>query len=232
MPTLPQTNYSGDKQPIKDRFQTPPYALDPILPHLKENEIRYIWEPAAGDRYIVSTLINNGFYVMESDILTGIDFLKPKDRPFALNPDVIITNPPFSKKQHFLKRCYELNKPFALLMPSTMIATSAAIRLFDQYGIEIIQTYPRICYKTPFKGWAWIEENPKSDRFGQIIETASQFPSAWYTRGLNIGSPLSFYNLKIPRKFHARLELQELTARGPQTDQDLIKFDKLTEYLK
>lgn len=233
MPTLPQQNYNGDKQPIKDRFQTPPYALSLIIPHLQNNDLRRIHEPAAGDGYIVKTLESKDFHVTKSDILTGIDFLKPSDLPFALEFDAIVTNPPFSKKQQFLNRCYQLRRPFALLMPSTMIATGQAIKLFTQYGIEIIQPSRRICYKTPYKGWAWIEENPKSDRYGQIVETASQFPSAWYTYRLNIGTPLTFCDLHIPRKYHATLEYNELHARrATLTPAEQTKYNALEVYIR
>jgi len=33
--------------------------------------------------------------------------------------DIIITNPPYSLKEEFFKRAYELGKPFAFLMPLT-----------------------------------------------------------------------------------------------------------------
>lgn len=33
------------------------------------------------------------------------------------NYDLIISNPPFSKKDQILKRLYELNNPFAVLLP-------------------------------------------------------------------------------------------------------------------
>lgn len=33
------------------------------------------------------------------------------------NYDIIISNPPFSQKDDILKRLYELNKPYAMLLP-------------------------------------------------------------------------------------------------------------------
>ena len=35
--------------------------------------------------------------------------------------DYIISNPPFSKKDAILKKLYELNKPFAVLMPLNVL---------------------------------------------------------------------------------------------------------------
>lgn len=200
MPTLPQTNYSGDKQPEKDRFQTPPYALQPILPLIKlKTSIQTVWEPAMGEGYITNTLLDNNVHCFGTDILTGYDFLNPQTaKKFEF--DCSITNPPFSKKYKFLKRCYEIGKPFALLMPSTMIAASTAIQMFEEYGIEIIQTYPRISYKTPNKGWEWIEDNPESLNFGKLVKSSAQFPSAWFTWGLGIGQRLSYFKLNIPKE--------------------------------
>ena len=46
----------------------------------------------------------------------------PLNKPVQF--DCIITNPPFSLKQEFLQRCYELGKPFALLLPLTTFESS------------------------------------------------------------------------------------------------------------
>ena len=35
--------------------------------------------------------------------------------------DGVITNPPYSLKDKFIEHCYELDKPFALLLPVTAI---------------------------------------------------------------------------------------------------------------
>lgn len=114
-----------------------------------------------------------------------------------------------------------------------MKATNKAIKLYNQFGIEIIQTTRRICYKSLFKGWAWIQDDPKKKRYGQIVETSSQFPSAWYTYRLNIGTPLTFCDLHIPRKYHATLEYNELHARrATLTPAEQTKYNALEVYIR
>lgn len=55
-----------------------------------------------------------GFKVIYSHIDNGENFFyyEPEE-----NYDVIISNPPFSQKDDVLKRLYELNKPYAMLLP-------------------------------------------------------------------------------------------------------------------
>lgn len=165
----------GASQPY-DRCQTPAYALDPLLPYLLGDLV--IWEPAAGEKLIVKALHNNGFNnVIASDILTGQNFLEYQP---ADTWDAIVTNPPYSLKFPWLKRCYELGKPFALLLPVETLGTKTAQDLFREYGIEIILMDKRINFKMPSKGW---------DAAG------APFPVAWFTWGLNIGNQLTFVRL-------------------------------------
>lgn len=63
---------------------------------------------------MVSVLEKNGMRVKKSDIQTGEDFLEVPLK----DCDWIITNPPFSIADKFIRRCYEHEKPFALLLKS------------------------------------------------------------------------------------------------------------------
>src|SRR3990167_662084 len=115
-----------------DDFQTPPSALTPLYPYLKKEWT--VWECAEGKGNLSTALRNEGYSVVGTDILSGQDFLHWNPEKF----DVIITNPPFSLKQQFLERCYNLGKPFALLLPLTTFETGKRQRLFKENGVEII----------------------------------------------------------------------------------------------
>lgn len=154
-----------------DACQTPPYAVDPLLPYLPEGW--NVWEPAAGEGYLEGALYDSGFSVTSSDILTGQNFFEYEPD----NWDCIITNPPFSIKYKFMEHCYQLGKPFALLMPVEVLGTESAAILFEAYGVEVIFIRPRINFKMPHKGW---------DGGG------AQFPVAWFTWGLNVGKQMTF----------------------------------------
>jgi hypothetical protein len=156
-----------------DNIQTPDEALFPLLPYLKEEWI--IWECAKGKGNLVRALERFGFKVVGTDILDGLqyDFLSYKLDNF----DCIITNPPYSKKNDFLKRAYSFKKPFAFLLPLTIFEGRIRQKLFKENGVEVIFMNKRINFEMPFnKG------------------TGSWFMTAWFTHGLNIGKEISFYN--------------------------------------
>ncbi len=157
------------KQGHSNDFQTPSWALEPLYPYLKKDWT--IWECACGQGNLVKTLIEKGYNTFGTDILNKKDFLKWKPDKF----DCIITNPPYSLKQQFLKRCYELGKPFALLLPLTTFETKKRQTLFKNYGLEVIFLPNRVNFETPSgKG------------------TGSWFATAWFTNWLNIGKEITF----------------------------------------
>jgi hypothetical protein len=123
---------------------TPASALAPLLPYLQK--VWKIWEPAMGEGRPVAGLREQGYQAEGSDIKTGDDFLLSQR-----GCDVIVTNPPYSRKQEFLERCYALGKPFALLLPLTALETEERQQLFREHGIEIILLSKRITFETPHK---------------------------------------------------------------------------------
>ena len=149
-------------------FQTPPIALEPLIPYLP----RRVWECACGKGNLVSSLLGKGFEVLSSDIKDGHDFLvwTPPSNAY----DCIVTNPPYSIKDQFLERCYLLGKPFALLMPLTTLEGKRQ-QWLEKYGIEIILLNKRLNFETP------------SDN-----GSGSWFATAWFTNWLNIGKQLTF----------------------------------------
>jgi len=55
-----------------DNFQTPPIGLNPLLQFVPKDWI--IWESACGNGNLVREMINQGYKVNSSDILTGGDY--------------------------------------------------------------------------------------------------------------------------------------------------------------
>jgi len=152
-----------------DDFQTPYWVIEYLVPYLKKEWI--IWECAMGKGNLVRALEQRGFKVIGTDIKDGYDFLKWTPKRF----DCIVTNPPYSLKNEFLERCYELGKPFALLLPLTALETERRQRLFKKYGVEIIVLPKRVNFETPSgKG------------------SGSWFPVGWFTNWLGIGKQLIF----------------------------------------
>jgi len=160
-----------------DCCQTPGYALDPLLPCLDRKWV--VWEPACGEGYLSAALRTAGFTVMASDILAGQNFWS--EQPILW--DCIVTNPPYSIKYAWLNRCYDLARPFALLLPVEVIGAKRAQTLFREHGVEVVFMDRRINFKMPLKGWAG---------------SAAQFPVCWVTFGLNIGRQMTFAELAKP----------------------------------
>jgi len=163
----------NQKNGSPDDFQTPREALDPLLPYLNKEWL--IWECASGKGNLVSGLNNKGYLTIGTDILTGHNFLEYEPKEF----NCIITNPPFSLKEQFLKRCYDLKKPFALLLPLTTFEGIKRQALFRKYGIQVIFFDKRINFETP------------SGKGG-----GSWFATAWFCYGLNLPKDMNFIKYK------------------------------------
>ena len=136
------------RQGSPDDFQTPEIALQCLIPFLKKDWT--IWECACGKGNICKGLNKKGFNVIATDILTNVDFLNhafAEDKNF--NFQAIITNPPYSLKEKFLERCYEIGKPFALLMPLTALESEKRQKLYRKYGLQIIIPNKRFNFETP-----------------------------------------------------------------------------------
>jgi hypothetical protein len=132
------------QQGSADDFQTPEIALDCLIPYLKKEW--KIWECACGKGNIVIKLEKEGFNVMGTDILQGFDFIEGSTWEKF---DCIVTNPPYSLKEKFLERCYEIGKPFALLMPLTALESEKRQKLYRKYGLQLIIPNKRFNFETP-----------------------------------------------------------------------------------
>lgn len=153
-----KTNREGNPQKSMpfDRCQTPAYALDPLLPYLKPGWV--IWEPAAGEGNLARALRGLGFVVVASDLLIEDigDDVEGGRNLFHWQPqhfDAIVTNPPYSVKFDVYRRCYELGRPFALLLPVEALGVGAAQRLYKKHGHEQLLLDKRINFKMPQRGW-------------------------------------------------------------------------------
>ena len=90
-----------------DELYTLKEAVACILPFIPKN-VKTIWECTAIDQSeITKVLRENGYKVVTSHINNGLDFFDFEPKEY----DMIITNPPYSLKDAFLQRAFELNKP-------------------------------------------------------------------------------------------------------------------------
>ena len=90
---------------------------------------RNVWEPACGDGSMVKVLEKYFDRVVATDIQYGTDFLTA-EMPDGI--EWIITNPPFSLAEQFIRKAAECNVPFAMLLKSQYWHSARRKKLFDE----------------------------------------------------------------------------------------------------
>jgi hypothetical protein len=156
-----------------DEFYTPREAVEMIIPFIPKH-VRTIWEcTAIKESLIVEVLRLYGYDVIPSHINDDMDFLKyePK-QPY----DMIITNPPYSIKDKFLKRAFDLKKPFMFLLPITTLEGLKRGKMFRENRIQLLIPDTRFNFKPGKNSGAW-------------------FQTSWFTHGLGLSKDLNFVPL-------------------------------------
>jgi hypothetical protein len=165
----------SDKQPPMKQGSPHDFQTDDKMPvdilskYLNKESV--IWECAAGKGLMANNFRNNDFKVIETDLLTGQDFLMYSPPEC----DLIITNPPFDLKNQFIERAYIIGKPFAFLLPLTSFEGKQRQPLFREFGLQVIFLPRRVNFITPSGkgGGAW-------------------FATAWFTNWLNLPKDIIF----------------------------------------
>lgn len=116
-----------------DELYTPNYAIEPLLKYLPKDKI--IWECTDFGSSNITKLLKQHDYKVISTHKDNFDFLT--DIP-NFDFDIIITNPPYSLKNEFLKKCYEYDKPFCLLLPLTSLEGIERGKMFREKGIDVL----------------------------------------------------------------------------------------------
>ena len=144
-----------------DECYTPCDQVLPLLDYLDKNKTYY--EATSG----FSSQIVDGFKKYEYNIMPS------GDKDFfdcSVNDiqDGIVTNPPYSIKDKFIKHCYELGKPFALFLPVASMQGGKRGQMFMEYGMSCL-VYN---YRVDFTGGGW-----------------PPFGNAWFLHGWEILLP-------------------------------------------
>jgi hypothetical protein len=134
MPNL--KNYKKSVPTNKDEFYTPRILVDAIIPYIPKDKI--VWCPFdTADSEFVSALVKNGNQVYYSHIWEGNDFFDYT--PNNGNFDLIVSNPPFTKKKEVLKRLWEIGKPFAMVMGLPILNYQVMGKFFIEHeGLQLL----------------------------------------------------------------------------------------------
>lgn len=159
-----------------DECYTPEYAMKILLPFLNKEMV--IWDCAFGSGRLAEHFRKYGFKVIGDP---KIDFIKDsfvKQLGQDGDADIIITNPPYSIKDKFLEKAFEIGKPFAFLLPTKALGEQKRGKMFREHGIQLIIPDKRINFEIPSK------------------KSAAWFHTSWFCYGLNLPKDLNFVELE------------------------------------
>ena len=169
--TMIKAKIEYSKNGPNDEFYTPQIAVEMILPFIPKNITR-IWEcTAIKESEIARVLRENGYSVITTHIKDGYDYLKFE----PVDYDMTITNPPFSLKDKFLQRAFDLKKPFMFLLPTTALEGLKRGKMFRENRIQLLVPDRRFNFSEKKNG-VW-------------------FHTSWFTYGLNLPNDLNFIKL-------------------------------------
>ena len=125
-----------------DEVYTPFYAVEPLLEFIPKD--KKIWCPFDEEwSAFYQFLSEKGYEVERSSLKEGKDFFRYEPEHW----DILVSNPPFSKKNDVLKRAFSFQKPFALLLPVNSIQGKARYKIFNN-EIQMLSFDGRVDYHT------------------------------------------------------------------------------------
>ena len=119
-----------------DNYITNKYEWERIKDYIPTDKI--IWSPFYCDGKQKEYFKELGYDIIHEDK----DF-------FSYTPeyDIIIDNPPFSKKNEILNKLNDLDKPFILICPSMLLSYKYFQTNFKDKNIQLIIPYKRMNFK-------------------------------------------------------------------------------------
>lgn len=126
-------NSAAGRRP-SDLYPTPAEVTVALMRFLQLPPDVIVWEPASGKGDMVQAMFSCGITAYGTDIERGVDFLKFSSCPgYRIGEiDWIITNPPFSLAEEFIRHAAELNKPFAMLLKAQYWHAAKRAKLFEE----------------------------------------------------------------------------------------------------
>jgi hypothetical protein len=115
-------NILGCQKPNDNEWYTPEQPIKDLIELLNLPKSTVIWCPFDKEQSnFVKLFKEHGYKVIYSHIDNEQDFFnyEPKEKW-----DIIISNPPFSKKRLLIERCESFKKPFCLLYGGTICSQS------------------------------------------------------------------------------------------------------------
>lgn len=123
---------SGQKK--NDEFYTSKETVEDLIKVLDIPKDWIIWAPFDTEESEFVKQLSKKWKVIYSHISQGKDFYEFEPKEW----NIIISNPPFSKKRLLIERCLSFKKPFILLYGATIFSQSMGntLNLCDFYFIQ------------------------------------------------------------------------------------------------
>ena len=116
----------------EDEYYSPLILTDVIVPYIPLGAV--VWCPFdTKDSEFVHSL-SRDHEVIYSHIWTGQNFFEYEPKHW----DVVVSNPPFTLKLEVLKRLYKFGKPFALVLPLTMLNYNEVGNFFLDKELQLL----------------------------------------------------------------------------------------------
>ena len=133
-----------------DEYYTPQNAVDMILPYLARGGYKRIWCPFDKEESnFVKTLKEYGYEVVYGHIETGQDFFEYTEP----QGDIIVSNPPFSKRDKIFEKLYQWDIPFALIMNfNGLFDSKKRADIFRDHRVEMLVPRGRMKFIHKDKG--------------------------------------------------------------------------------
>lgn len=124
-----------------DEFYTPKKLVDIIKPYIPTNAV--IWCPFDTENSEFVKELSKQNKVIYSHISDNKDFFEYEPTEHY---DIIVSNPPFSKKLEIFKRLYELNKPFAIIMSMSVLNYNSINNFFVDKDLQLLIVDKKISF--------------------------------------------------------------------------------------
>ena len=119
-----------------DEYYTKENSVDMIVPYIERKGFQAIWCPFdTEESSFVKVFSERGYTVNYGHIDTGQDFFDYS----SPQGDVLVSNPPFSKRDAILKRLYEWDLPFALILNfNGLFDSKRRLDIFQGHRVEML----------------------------------------------------------------------------------------------
>ncbi len=111
---------------LQDHYPTPLSAFEPLIPYLPKGG--QIWEPACGDRRLISAMRQAGLQADGNDIVHGYDYLQDTTEQFC-----VVTNPPYSLAFEFAQHAVNHAEHVFLLLRLNFLESNARAAWFQAH---------------------------------------------------------------------------------------------------